>query len=262
MLKDYQINVPCGKCPTCKARRVSHWSFRLMQHDKIANSSRFITLTYDTQNVPITAKGFMSLQKRDLQLFFKRLRKAHGKTNSIKYYACGEYGGKTLRPHYHIILFDADIEKIQPAWNLGHVHYGDVSGASVGYTLKYINKTKKIPLHQNDDRQPEFALMSKKIGINYLTPQMVNWHKKGKHLYAVIEDGKKISLPRYFKDKIWNSRWDKTTIQLMGIELEKQIDKETNYFISKNPMYFHNKLQSDIRMWNALEQKATKNDKI
>ncbi|QCS36950.1 replication initiation protein [Tortoise microvirus 32] len=157
--------VPCGKCPACMKRRISGWSFRLMQEYKRCHSAHFITLTYDTKHVPITDKGFMALSKRDVQLFFKRLRKAHTKEqlsdNPIKYYVAGEYGGRTNRPHYHIILFNAVLELIQPAWNLGSVHYGEVNEASVGYTLKYMCKPARIPLHANDDRQPEFSLMSK-----------------------------------------------------------------------------------------------------
>lgn len=155
--------VPCSKCAACVARRTSAWSFRLMQQDKIAQSSLFITLTYDTTTVPITERGWMSLSKRDLQLFFKRLRKAESSMgkSQLKYYAVGEYGTRTRRPHYHVILFNSQIEKVQSAWDKGQVHYGQVSGASVGYTLKYMSKPKTIPLHKNDDRQPEFALMSK-----------------------------------------------------------------------------------------------------
>lgn len=151
---------PCGKCPPCLARRASSWSFRLMQQEKVSSNAHFITLTYDTTHVPLTENGFMSLRKRDVQLFFKRLRKAQG-DNRIKYYLCGEYGGKTYRPHYHILLYNVQLELIQPAWSLGQVHYGTVTGASIGYTLKYMTKEKRIPLHQNDDRVPEFSLMSK-----------------------------------------------------------------------------------------------------
>lgn len=154
------IPVPCGKCPACMARRVSGWSFRLMQENKNHTSSHFITLTYDTNTVPISKNGFMSLCKRDIQLFFKRLRKASNGI-LIKYYAVGEYGSKTFRPHYHLIMFGVPLDNIQPAWNQGQVHYGQLTEASVGYTLKYMCKPKLIPMHRNDDRQPEFSLMSK-----------------------------------------------------------------------------------------------------
>lgn len=164
---EVSISVPCGKCEQCTKRRISGWSFRLMQEDKISSSSYFITLTYDTAKVPITKNGYMGLSKRDVQLFFKRLRKVN--SGKLKYYLAGEYGGKTARPHYHIILFNCDVKTIQDSWDLGSIHYGEVTAASVGYTCKYIQKPRRIPLHRNDDRQPEFSLMSKKLGFPILS---------------------------------------------------------------------------------------------
>lgn len=164
--------VPCGKCPQCAARRVSQWSFRLMQQDKIAKYSHFITLTYDTEHIPITKKGYMDLSKRDLQLFFKRLRKlvvskSSTQESNIKYYAVGEYGGKSERPHYHVIIFNVyNLELIEKAWGAGSVHYGTVSGASIGYTLKYISKPNVYPKHKNDDRTKQFAVMSKGLAAH------------------------------------------------------------------------------------------------
>jgi hypothetical protein len=217
-----QETIPCGKCINCKKRRISAWSFRLVEEDKISSSSSFITLTYDSINVPLTEKGYMNLCKRDLQLFFKRLRKRN--KNKIKYYACGEYGGKTDRPHYHIILFNADIETIQESWGKGQVHYGKVSEASVGYTLKYICKESKIPKHKNDDRQKEFPLMSKGMGKNYLSNQMINWHKAdlSERMYCNLKDGKKITMPRYYKEKMYTEE-EKQHIKQKSIEkIQKQ----------------------------------------
>jgi len=130
--------VPCGKCPNCTARNVSQWSFRLTQELKVATTAYFITLTYDTAHIPITPTGRLTLNFRDLTLFFKRLRKAHGHSR-IKYFAVGEYGGNTKRPHFHVILFNSNIELIQDSWGLGQVNYGDERGvteASTGYCLK------------------------------------------------------------------------------------------------------------------------------
>lgn len=161
--------VPCGKCPSCMARRISGWSFRLIAESKNHDSCHFLTLTYDTSNVPITKNGFMCLSKCDLQLFFKRLRKIDKDNDGkFKYYAVGEYGGRYRRPHYHVIAFSADVQKVQLAWQLGSVHYGTVNGASVGYTLKYMSKRGVIPMHCNDDRIREFSLMSKGLGLCYL----------------------------------------------------------------------------------------------
>ncbi|AXH77620.1 MAG: replication initiator protein [Microviridae sp.] len=225
--------VPCGRCPNCLRRRASAWSFRLMEEEKISTSAHFITLTYDTKHVPISRNGYLSCCKRDLQLFFKRLRKAQGKSSAvpIRYYAVGEYGGQTQRPHYHIILFNAELELIPQAWAkvdrstgefnmIGDIHYGDVSVKSVGYTLKYISKPKsKIGRTRNDDREPQFSLMSKGLGETYLgdfirvdrkkvwieQSNIVKWHRDdlGNRMYLNLTDGKKCSMPRYYKDKLY-----------------------------------------------------------
>lgn len=197
------IEVPCSKCPDCKARRASWWSFRLMIEERNCNSAHFITLTYDTETVPITRNGFKSVDKRHVQLFFKRLRKRN--PVGIKYYLAAEYGSSTSRPHYHVILFNCSESSIGEAWIYGNVWFGTVTGASVGYTLKYICKQGRIPMHINDDRVPEFGLMSKGLGKSYLTDAMLQWHANDLYnrMYCNLLDGRKISMPRYFRSKIY-----------------------------------------------------------
>lgn len=193
----------------------------------------------------------MSLSKRDVQLFFKRLRKAHPSgQNSIKYYAAGEYGGKTARPHYHLIMFNALVELIQDAWPKGQVHYGTLTHASVGYTLKYIHKKAFHKKHANDDRQPEFALMSKGLGSNYLTPAAIKWHKNHMEdrMYLPLEDGKKAAMPRYYKLKIYDDdersiiadaamvkaeREFQKLYKRYGKELNKKMESARRAFLSK-----------------------------
>lgn len=153
-----------------------------MQEDKDSYSSLFITLTYATSHLPITQNGFKTVQKKDLQDFIKRLRKLHDRDPElikiaetgkpippIKYFAAAEYGSETKRPHYHLILFNCRSRHISPAWGLGDVHFGKVSEASVGYTLKYLHKPPTLKKkHSRDDRTPEFQLMSKELGKKYL----------------------------------------------------------------------------------------------
>lgn len=233
---DRQVPVPCGKCPACLSRRTSVWTFRLKQHAKNATSSHFVTLTYDTRFVPITARGFLTLDKRDVQLYFKKLRKAHPENHEpIKYYLAGEYGSKTFRPHYHIILFNADIELIHKSWDKGEVHIGELTEASAAYTAKYINKGKIIPMHKNDDRLPEFSLMSKKLGLNYLSEKIIRYHRADiERNYLTLEDGKKISLPRYYRQKIWTeselrTQADKLAQKFTEIENQKQQEYITKH---------------------------------
>lgn len=204
----------------------------------------------------------MALSKRDPQLFLKRLRKAHIKAGvqaKIKYYLVGEYGGKTTRPHYHAIMFNARTELILPAWNKGEIHYGTVDGASIGYCLKYLSKTSKIPLHANDDRIPQFALMSKGLGANYLTPAMSDWHKADlkNRMYCNLSDGRKISMPRYYKDKLYTDQERKIVAahQLNLIQI-KQHEKE------QNPLFELAKAEAVAAAFRRHQAKEEARDKL
>lgn len=204
--KSYEC-FPCGKCKACRSLRTQGWVFRLLQEEKISQSAYFITLTYANENLHYGVDGKPVLCKRDLQLFFKRLRKAHGVhrrllsnhekfTSEIKYYAVGEYGGRFKRPHYHVILFNADPQLVEKTWMKGKIHYGDVCGYSVGYTMKYIGEPRKN----------EFSLMSKGIGENYLTKNMIRWHNTvpADRCYVVNDKGHKMAMPRYYRDRIYS----------------------------------------------------------
>jgi len=163
-----------------------------MQEERHCSSALFVTLTYDNDHVPITSKGYMTVTKEHHRIFFKKLRKLNPHAK-LKYYLAAEYGGKTMRPHYHCILFNADASTVHAAWEYGSVHTGSVTGASIGYTLKYISKPQAVPLHKNDDRLPPFANMSKGLGKAYITPAIIGWHNAipDERLYCTTTDGKK-----------------------------------------------------------------------
>ena len=227
---------PCGKCPACVRRRVSGWAFRLNKQSEQSNSAHFVTLTYNDEHIKKTKNGFETLVKKDVQDFFKRLRKLT--KQKITYYAVGEYGDTGERPHYHIILFNANPKIVENAWKLnditlGNVHFGDVGDASVGYTLKYISKDKKIPQFNGDDRQKEFALMSKGLGAGYLTENMVKWHTKGNienKVYLPLKDGKKAAMPRYYKDKLYDKGQKFRIGVFMRAESQKQVEELENQY--------------------------------
>lgn len=270
------VPVPCGKCPACVARRTSAWSFRLMQEGLVSESSMFVTLTYDTDHVPITSKGFMSLNRKEMPAFMKRLRKRN--TAKLRYYGVGEYGSKSLRPHYHMLLFNAKLDTVFEAWKapprgdakrppspIGDIHYGTVTGASIGYTLKYMAKPGIIPLHQNDDRVKEFALMSKGIGANYCSDNMKQWHIADltKRMYCVIEDGKKMSMPRYYKDRIYNEDQRETVAMAMGYELSLQRDKyEADMLKTYGENWRHYEIERHKHSFTKMQNNAGKNKNL
>lgn len=223
--------VPCGRCPACFKRRISQWSFRLQIEEKFSKSSTFITLTYEDSNLPVRG-GANTLRKRHLQLFFKRLRINHVRSGAyfrdefggeipIRYFACGEYGTVGFRPHYHALVFDANLELIDRSWRLGYVHYGDVEPASIGYVLKYMCK----PSHsKRDKRDKEFQCMSKGIGLRYLSPEMFKYHHGDlTRMYCILPGGDKVSMPRYYKDFLFD---DEMREAVAARYVEEYRDKE------------------------------------
>lgn len=293
---DGTIAVPCGKCPACVKRRQSEWSFRLMQEYKQSISSTFLTLTYDTDHVPISKNGFLEVNRRHPQLFFKRLRynlgrsfqvlQARGVSGSaqsrysgmcsqkvydqrihpVRYFLVAEYGTKGKRPHYHAIIFNADIELIQKSWigddgrYMGDIHCGDVNEASVGYCLKYMLKGGWKPMHRNDDREPTFTFMSKGLGKNYLTPQMRAWHEADllNRMYCNIPGGKKCSMPRYYKDRIYTE----SDRQLVGDYQRIRLQNQENLRLLNDADDEWSKVQSDIAAFAKMEKQYNLNRKI
>ncbi|AXH73240.1 MAG: replication initiator protein [Microviridae sp.] len=205
------IPVPCGKCPDCIGKRLSGWSFRLQQEAKFSYSSYFITLTYDTEFIPICATGQFTLDKTDLQKYFKRLRKAHEKRYHsslapIKYFAVGEYGTKNGRPHYHALIFNAHIDDIENSWRKKVT----TSNKLDKYTAEQLHPLQSDILSNTcvnlyPTPQPNFQLISQGIGISYLIQKNEKWHHDAltDRMYIPIEEGKKIAMPRYYKEKIY-----------------------------------------------------------
>lgn len=130
---------------------------------KLHEQSTFITLTYNPENCPKSN----SISKRELQLFLKRLRK-HTKIK-FRYFAVGEYGSKSLRPHYHAIVFGIGIdimqENITKAWQLGMTHVGQVTAQSAAYVAHYTTKKNVNFKLNNPELEPEFTLMSRRPGL-------------------------------------------------------------------------------------------------
>lgn len=130
--------VPCGVCYECLQRRRSDWTFRLEQELISSSSSYFVTLTYSDENV--TEK----LEKNDFQKYMKRLR--HDQ-KALKYFAVGEYGMKTYRPHWHMIIFNiSDVNDLDKHWNKGFIQVAKTNKATIHYVTGYLLKQGEYDL--------------------------------------------------------------------------------------------------------------------
>lgn len=249
--KKYKITVPCGKCLYCLEKRRAEWTFRVEEELRRSTTAHFLTFTYNDEFVPYKGSN-QSLCKRDLQLFLKRLRRdcekgyftINGqakmleklpKSQKIKYYAVGEYGTNTIRPHYHMIIFNLPIGDLQgllcqnwvsegknPA-SLGFVYVGNVETASIHYVTGYcINSKRNYP----EGCEKPFSIISHGMGAGYIIDNLKK-HEKSENPTTFKEDGKIVYLPRYYRDKIY------------GISKKQRIaEKASSEFIEKENRRF------------------------
>jgi len=267
--------VPCGKCIYCLETKRSIWTFRILQELKVAETARFVTLTYEDEKLPYIAQWgdktteiniltklnptnklynqpvqlLPTLNKNDLSQFIKKLRskiyrdqlpnitspnkdfrdeanrylKKSEKTGKwspkLRYFACGEYGSKGNRPHFHIIIFNIPLRYYQydtihnewysntldEIWGNGNVHIGTVERGSAHYTAKYTIKSLFDKYDPNDPRTKPYAVMSRNPGIgnNYINNETKTYFNNTQNNYTRLKSGHAQPIGRYYKDKIW-----------------------------------------------------------
>lgn len=208
------IKVPCGRCIGCQLDYSKQWADRCLLELEDCKDACFVTLTYDNDHIP-TVVGrssdsggsfvHLTLCRRDVQLFLKRLRKMLSPC-TIRFFGCGEYGSRTFRPHYHLILFgwyppDAvpygmsqtnnpmfTSKILDRAWSFpsrrnllgeydspnktstsgGLVMVQRVNYATCAYTARYVTKKINSPRsswYKDMGIEPPFSMMSRKPGI-------------------------------------------------------------------------------------------------
>lgn len=268
---DYETQmVPCGVCPTCRLEQSKEWAMRCMMEAGDWENNWFITLTYDDEHKPYdeqrtSKKGITYeddgtwngyLEKKDFSGFMKRLREKWSREydhEGIRFFACGEYGGKTKRPHYHAIIFNLPIEpkelkivkvtqngdvlythpEIERLWGKGIISLGAVTLESAAYVARYSMK-KRTGKHADDwyaqqGQTPEFTLMSRRPGIarNY-------YERKKEEMYQndEIQIGKmKRHPPRYF-DKLYDIDYP-SDMEKVREQRKKSAERSQNLKMSK-----------------------------
>lgn len=240
------IPIPCGRCIGCRLDRSRQWADRCMLELMYHERACFITLTYDDYHVPRRFYGdsryggalpCLTLSLRDLQLFFKRLRKRFPEC-VVRYFGCGEYGPRTLRPHYHVILFGIDFDDreemprrsktgqtlyrsdtLDRLWSFprrnslgeydspnssvaGLATVQDVTWETCAYTARYVQKKLfgyEAKFYQQKNIDPPFSVMSRRPGIGrqYFDDHPDLFDYQSIHV-STAEGGRAIYPPKYF----------------------------------------------------------------
>lgn len=167
----------CGQCMPCRYNRRRLWANRIMFEAIQYEHNSFVTLTYSDDSVT-------ELEPKHVQDWLKRLR-ARVAPDKLRFFAVGEYGDESQRPHYHAALFGYPsccygqsryskrtvdccywCDLVRDTWKRGFVYLGSLEGSSAGYICGYV--TKKMTMRDDprlNGRHPEFARMSLRPGV-------------------------------------------------------------------------------------------------
>lgn len=254
---DKKVEVPCGRCIGCRIDRSRTWAVRCMHESVMHKENCYVTLTYNDENLPKDG----SLKKKHLQNFWKRLRKNY----QLRYYACGEYGDETYRPHYHAIIFGMDFkdkrlykhdrgnnlfisDELEKTWSFGNCIVGNVTYESCAYVARYVMK-KALGKNSKDrylkideegevvgEIEPEFSTMSLRpaIGLEFLKKYKNDMYD-GTRGTCVIRNGVRVKTPKYYDDKLLKKeleilkreRRTKSFLKKEDNEFERQDVRET-----------------------------------
>lgn len=235
------------------------WALRLIYELSNCQAASFVTLTYSDEFRP------GELIKKDLQDFFKRLRQNlkheyHEFAPVIRYYAVGEYGSKSMREHYHAIIFGLDNyddkhrEILRKSWKYCEPWFFDkdrgrqsamqeVTPDDIAYVTGYVQKKLDGELAKEvyGEKQPPFSVCSQGLGLDFALANRERLINNGYTFYK----GQKIGIPRYFVEKFGLKKSDLIKFrQLSEAEYKKANDEMFEFFkqdmIRKNCWYPHN----------------------
>lgn len=159
---------PCGRCLICRINQSRVWSARLMLETQCHEYSSFQTFTYKTE----PSSGLVKAHISDT---FHRLRDlARQRGKRVRFYAVGEYGSRTSRPHYHAAVYGLlpeDQGLLEQAWSStpgsGNLdpNPSALEPQSAAYIVGYITGKHAHEHFIHGGLEPPFSVMSRRPGI-------------------------------------------------------------------------------------------------
>lgn len=259
--KDLKIHLACGRCLSCLVAKRRKWTARMLMEAEVQRGGVFLTLTYSDENLPAD----LCVSKREVQLFMKRLRKIS--RASLRYFACGEYGEKTFRPHYHLVLWGLTLAQakvlVPKAWTFGFakilaLHRNRIEYVA-GYVSKKLSSTRKI---EELGRAKEFHLMSRRpaLGSGYLeTLKKFPFAQSSYDVLKVFKFGSKYyPLDRFIREKLRSSCMTEDDIEVVkSLTIESLQDDLVNLARSSlgedSALKLSNLLNLDPNSWEYEE---------
>jgi len=278
-LIDRPLSIPCTKCIGCRLERSRQMAVRCTHEAQMHENNCFLTLTYNNQHLPKD----QSVDIKETQKFLKRLRK---KAGPLRFFACGEYGEKLGRPHYHILIFGHDFsdkklykisdenklytsDSLEKIWGKGFCLIGDVSFESAAYVARYVAKKitgpkalqhyKKLINGVYQPVKPEFGHQSLKKGIGE------TWlNKFYKDVYPsdqILIRGHPMQPPRYYDQLM-----EKLDPKLLKETKKNRLKKSKNFLYENSSRRLRVreklKLSQTIKLLRNLENETPNDDDL
>lgn len=229
--------VGCGSCPACRAEYARQWSIRNVCESLSHTYSYFLTLTYDDDHVPLTDGDIPTLRFNDVSAFIKRLRNY----GTCRFFACSEYGGHTLRPHYHVLLYGFELTDLKPfsrsgsnmtfyspflnqLWGHGYVNVADFSAESAAYVSGYAAKKlySDASVFGQSGMEIPTLRMSRRPGIGGDFYEK-NYQKFFDNGSVVVRDGSVATAHGFYRQKMKNDvRVDDRFQRLADMEMSAE----------------------------------------
>lgn len=234
--------IPCRKCIGCRLDYSREWANRGYLEAKKSDNNYFVTLTYDDNYIYIPdtfiSKNGITYTKTDdwngtlikdhFSKFIHDLRQIMDREQNhkgFKFLGCGEYGGKTNRPHYHVILFNIPLPSdtfynsrlinkefyfqnkyIERSWRYGISNITTATWSTIAYVSRYVTKkiygTQAEEEYSSKGQIPEFIRMSKGIGRDYYENEKSNIYKNDEIIIKNRQGVHSTIPPKYF-DKLY-----------------------------------------------------------
>lgn len=247
------VELPCGQCIGCRLEYSRQWAIRCVHEAQMHERSAFITLTFNDESLPPDR----SISVRELQLFFKRFRKAISPIR-IRYFACGEYGEERQRPHYHACIFGFDFPDKIPCgvnkqgdtlysssllsevWPYGFNWIGNVTFESCAYVARYMLKK-----HKGKDSPDFYELIDPDTGeVSFQVKEFCTMSRGGERggigrdwfeLFRSDTDkdfitlrGVRMALPKFYDMLLEQSDSDAFLDRKLKRKYEAKLNKEDN----------------------------------
>ena len=253
---------PCGKCIACRKKWSNDWVVRLNEEKKHSVSTHFFTLTYNDYFVPHIDQyeydvydhsnnyvgkyqskftpdypTTLVCSRTDIQKMLKRLRRIYSKKDiSLRYFIVSEYGPRTLRPHYHgIIFFDKYVDErtfwdsLLDVWTCpntgapyGNIETSLVTGGRISYVAKYSTTVTMLPEYLQVKEYKPFMLCSRGTRGNCGIGMQYCHDEKNLHYHRTTTD-RKYSLKNEDNNKCYSYSLPRVYYYKMFDRLERKL---------------------------------------